>query len=49
MLRLQRNSLLAGVEASVEGRIDPLDRTIDVLAANTERISAAMYRLVPFC
>ena len=49
MLRLQRNSLLAGVEGLAEGRVDPLDRTIDVLAANTERISAAMYYLIPFC
>jgi hypothetical protein len=49
MLRLQRNSHLAGGEVSVDVRTDPLDKTIDVLAANAERISAAMYRLIPFC
>ena len=42
LLRLQRESYLAEGEVSAETRIDRLDRTIDVLVANAERISDAM-------
>ena len=42
LLRLQRDSYLAGGEVSAETRIDRLDRTIDVLVANAEKISEAM-------
>ena len=42
LLRLQRESYLAEGEVSVETRIDRLDRTIDVLVANAEKISDAM-------
>ena len=42
LLRLQRESYLAEGEVSAETRIDRLDRTIDVLVANAEKISEAM-------
>ena len=42
LLRLQRESYLAEGEVSAETRIDRLDRTIDVLVANAEKISDAM-------
>lgn len=42
LLRLQRERYLAEGEVSAETRIDRLDRTIDVLVANAERISDAM-------
>lgn len=42
LLRLQRESYLAQGEVSAETRIDRLDRTIDVLVANAEKISDAM-------
>ena len=42
ILRLQRESYLAEGEVSAETRIDRLDRTIDVLVANAEKISEAM-------
>lgn len=41
-LRLQRESYLSEGEVSAETRIDRLDRTIDVLVANAEKISEAM-------
>ena len=41
-LRLQRESYLSEGEVSAEARIDRLDRTIDVLVANAEKISEAM-------
>jgi len=41
-LRLQRESHLSEGEVSAETRIDRLDRTIDVLVANAEKISEAM-------
>ena len=42
LLRLQRESYLAEGEVSAETRIDRLDRTIDVLVVNAEKISEAM-------
>ncbi len=42
LLRVQRESYLAEGEVSAETRIDRLDRTIDVLVANAEKISEAM-------
>jgi coniferyl-aldehyde dehydrogenase len=42
LLSLQRESYLAEGEVSAETRIDRLDRTIDVLVANAEKISGAM-------
>ena len=42
LLRLQRESYLAEGEVSAETRIDRLDRTIDVLVTNAEKISDAM-------
>jgi coniferyl-aldehyde dehydrogenase len=42
LLRLQRESYLAEGEVSAETRIARLDRTIDVLVANAEKISEAM-------
>jgi coniferyl-aldehyde dehydrogenase len=42
LLSLQRESYLAEGEVSAETRIDRLDRTIDVLVANAEKISEAM-------
>ena len=42
LLRLQRESYLAEGEVSAETRIDRLDRTINVLVANAEKISEAM-------
>ena len=41
-LRLQRESYLAEGEVSAETRIDRLDRTINVLVTNAEKISEAM-------